>query len=362
MSGVPKRRSRHEGVRCDGCSRADFPGKRYKCLNCYDHDLCETCHEAEATDPNHSIEHAVQCILTPADYELYYAGEAMKKQHSFTCPMCATMGFTPVGLRQHLKSEHGNKEMRVVCPLCAVTAGANPDIMTVDLAVHLALEHVREMDENVISRCLERILATSAGGSAASSAGGGRPKRKLRSSVSMPSLPPSDMDSVSDMDSDMDMDSGVLSEVSMGPQQTSEQSRPGGTEAHIQVLRINLQATRQQLPTVYHQHDRRRPLNPFWLSRMMSSFPGTRAPPPLSLHTRQTLVEQPTRNDPRFLLNGLVEEGVSHSQEQDLEVERTNRNLFVQELLLNTLEAQAPAGADGKSTGGSYKPRPDSTQ
>ncbi|KAH9366363.1 hypothetical protein HPB48_006187 [Haemaphysalis longicornis] len=121
----------HEGVRCDGCSRADFPGKRYKCLICYDHDLCETCYEAEATEPYHNIEHAVQCILTPADYELYYGGDAMEKQHSFTCPMCATMGFTLVGLRQHLKSEHRNKKMQVVCPVCA---GANPDIMTVALA------------------------------------------------------------------------------------------------------------------------------------------------------------------------------------------------------------------------------------
>lgn len=33
----------HKGVRCDNCSKQSIQGKRYKCLECFDYDLCETC-------------------------------------------------------------------------------------------------------------------------------------------------------------------------------------------------------------------------------------------------------------------------------------------------------------------------------
>ena len=37
--------SRHEGVSCDSCLKSNFRGRRYKCLVCYDYDLCSTCYE-----------------------------------------------------------------------------------------------------------------------------------------------------------------------------------------------------------------------------------------------------------------------------------------------------------------------------
>ena len=56
------------GVSCDSCMKANFKGRRYKCLICYDYDLCATCYEAGVTTGRHSTDHAMQCILTRADF------------------------------------------------------------------------------------------------------------------------------------------------------------------------------------------------------------------------------------------------------------------------------------------------------
>ena len=59
------------GVTCDFCMAENFRGRRYKCLQCYDFDLCEACSTLSRTDAKHSLEHPMQCILTPKDCGLY---------------------------------------------------------------------------------------------------------------------------------------------------------------------------------------------------------------------------------------------------------------------------------------------------
>ena len=39
------RQSRHDGVSCDSCLKGNFRGRRFKCLVCYDYDLCSSCYE-----------------------------------------------------------------------------------------------------------------------------------------------------------------------------------------------------------------------------------------------------------------------------------------------------------------------------
>lgn len=56
------------GVSCDSCMKANFKGRRYKCLVCYDYDLCATCHESGVTAARHSTSHPMQCILTRSDF------------------------------------------------------------------------------------------------------------------------------------------------------------------------------------------------------------------------------------------------------------------------------------------------------
>ena len=56
------------GVTCDVCNKYNFAGDRYKCLACYDYDLCETCFDDKATSQNHEVDHPMQCILTRNDF------------------------------------------------------------------------------------------------------------------------------------------------------------------------------------------------------------------------------------------------------------------------------------------------------
>ena len=58
------------GVSCDYCMKSNFRGRRYKCLICYDYDLCAECYESNATSTRHTTQHAVQCILTRAMIEV----------------------------------------------------------------------------------------------------------------------------------------------------------------------------------------------------------------------------------------------------------------------------------------------------
>ena len=56
------------GVSCDSCLKGNFNGRRFKCLVCFDYDLCATCYEAGTTSTRHSIDHPMQCILTRSDF------------------------------------------------------------------------------------------------------------------------------------------------------------------------------------------------------------------------------------------------------------------------------------------------------
>jgi hypothetical protein len=44
---------KHVGVICDGCNRSPIVGIRYKCLECFDYDLCETCADRQLVHAHH---------------------------------------------------------------------------------------------------------------------------------------------------------------------------------------------------------------------------------------------------------------------------------------------------------------------
>lgn len=146
--------SAHEGVSCDTCGKSNFRSKRYKCLICYDYDLCSTCYEQGETSSNHASEHPMQCILTRHDFELYYHGEryTSEQAQSYTCPFCGDMGFSypflndssqTVDLFQHLQQKHVDEQQsnEVICPICASMTNGEPNLMSGDLLAHIANEH-----------------------------------------------------------------------------------------------------------------------------------------------------------------------------------------------------------------------------
>lgn len=136
--------SNHDGVSCDSCRKNNFRGLRYKCLICYDYDLCSTCYESGVTSSRHTINHPMQCIIARNDYELFYSGESVSSEQpvSLTCPLCGNLGFTESTLLEHVTSEHANSDSDessagVVCPIC----GVETNQLTYDFATHLTMEH-----------------------------------------------------------------------------------------------------------------------------------------------------------------------------------------------------------------------------
>uniref|UniRef100_A0A8C4QPC4 E3 ubiquitin-protein ligase KCMF1 n=1 Tax=Eptatretus burgeri TaxID=7764 RepID=A0A8C4QPC4_EPTBU len=154
--------SRHEGVSCDACMKGNFRGRRYKCLICFDYDLCASCYESGATTSRHSADHPMQCILTRIDFDLYYGGEALtaEQPQSFTCPYCGKMGLTETTLQEHVTAEHAEATTEVVCPVCAALPGGDPNHVTDDLTSHLTVEHrtPRDMDDSSGIRHMRRVL------------------------------------------------------------------------------------------------------------------------------------------------------------------------------------------------------------
>ena len=126
----------------------NFSGRRYKCLICYDFDLCSTCYESGASNNQHLNTHPMQCILTRADYELYYGGETSIEPQSFTCPYCGKLGFNETTLSEHVTIEHEDETHEVVCPICAAIPTGDPNHLTEDLLNHINLEHRNTRDSS----------------------------------------------------------------------------------------------------------------------------------------------------------------------------------------------------------------------
>lgn len=85
------------GVSCDACLKGNFRGRRFKCLICYDYDLCASCYESGATTTRHTTEHPMQCILTRVDYgkDLSVSADRNLSIHTLIIPIMPRYDSTP---------------------------------------------------------------------------------------------------------------------------------------------------------------------------------------------------------------------------------------------------------------------------
>uniref|UniRef100_A0A8C7EF83 E3 ubiquitin-protein ligase KCMF1 n=1 Tax=Nothoprocta perdicaria TaxID=30464 RepID=A0A8C7EF83_NOTPE len=302
-------------VSCDACLKGNFRGRRYKCLICYDYDLCATCYESGATTTRHTTDHPMQCILTRVDFDLYYGGEAfsVEQPQSFTCPYCGKMGYTETSLQEHVTSEHAETSTEVICPICAALPGGDPNHVTDDFAAHLTLEHRAPRD--LISFLISRNQLVNCRG-----LGGPRARRSNMHftssstgglSSSQSSYSPSNREA-------MDPIAELLSQLSGVRRSAGGQLNSSGPSAsQLQQLQMQLQLERQHAQAARQQ---------------LESGAGAGEERPAALHPL---------NDPKL----------SEWERQSAESERADCSLFVQELLLSTLMREESSSSDEDERG-----------
>jgi hypothetical protein len=71
---------KHFGIFCNHCKEDGFQGKRFKCLNCLDYDLCELCYGNRFQF--HEINHAFK-IMKPGEH--FLAPKIDRFPNQFVC-------------------------------------------------------------------------------------------------------------------------------------------------------------------------------------------------------------------------------------------------------------------------------------
>jgi len=343
--------SRHEGVSCDSCLKGNFRGRRFKCLICYDYDLCSACFESGVATTRHSASHPMQCILTRSDNDLYFGGEASlasEHQHSFTCPYCSKMGYTESTMQEHVSSVHSEASQEVVCPICASYPGGDPNHVTDDFQGHLNLEH-RGGARDLIS-----FLDEPGGGGVhrqgavrriAHARGGLTSHRTRRHNNPPPTTGPTSLSthSPSAARETVDPIAELLSQLT-GARRSASANYNSVNSSQLQQLQMELQLQRQQAQAQRQTLDRltRRPAGGAAATAGGSQqaavggpLGGGPGPSVAAVEPVQTKVARRGSSSSLFLLPGLE---ADDEADGGLEAgESAKKNIFIQELLLSTL-------------------------
>lgn len=352
--------SRHEGVSCDSCLKGNFRGRRYKCLVCYDYDLCANCYEAGANTTRHLVDHPMQCILTRSDFELYYGGEgvSVEQPQSLTCPYCTRMGFTEATLQEHVAADHPDTSFEVVCPVCASLPGGDPNHVTDDFAGHLTLAHrsgprdlISFLDEPTSSRHSVRRIPHPSHPSRG--VGAPRARRSNMNFSSSGGLSPSSREGI-------DPIAELLSQLS-GVRRTGAGAGQGSSApSQLQQLQMQLQLERQQVRAARQQLERLPRRQPQVIGTVSggvasgghsatmasvvanSSSSNNNAVVNANNAANPSNASSTNSQNSMFLLPRCMTNTLSDSQLQSIERESANRSLFAREIVVGTLSQALP--------------------
>lgn len=331
--------SHHEGVSCDCCNKSNFRGKRYKCLICFDYDLCSTCYDSGVTTTRHQSTHPMQCIVTRSDFELFYGGESLQFDHassySFVCPHCNKFGLTDSQLYDHIVAEHSNNTNEVICPVCAVLPGGHPNHMTDDLAGHLTMEHrpgttTRDQLEEPLGRNIRRMFhpvrnippprSRRAAQQIASSLTSTAPVLNSSNGAATFSSARESFDPIAEL----------LTQLS-GVRRAAQQQSVATTASQLQVLQQQLQFERLQVQQARERLER--------LPRKQPTPPSSTTT--ISSSTTSTKKVDNTNNDQsKYLLEKYYTETSKKEDTKEMIEQRKQRELFTKEMLFSLLSSE----------------------
>jgi hypothetical protein len=350
--------SNHEGVSCDSCRKNNFKGLRYKCLICFDYDLCSACYEANITSSRHTVNHPTQCIIARNDYDLFYSGETITSEQpqSLTCPLCGNLGFTESSLLEHVTNEHAQTDndessAGIVCPIC----GIETNQLTYDFATHLTMEHRTPRDP------IEQVAIRGRGGRCHTRASGPRGRRSQHYNGPSGSSP-SARDSTDPLVEMLAQLSGVrragasnqsaasqLHQLQMHLQSPSFSPRTGASERNeVRIMRRTFQSMNNQLnhssstsigtvmPGIGAGPSVGVGVSPFDMCMLVSSangLPSGSAAGPLTSSVNNADVGGTSLQSSQYLLSS-IKPNLTEAEQQQKEILKADRSLFVQDLLL----------------------------
>jgi len=254
------------------------------------------------------------------------------------------MGFTDLLLLEHVSNEHSDATSEVVCPVCAAYPGGEPNHVIDDLAAHLMLEHrtsTNELDVQLSGmRAVRRIPHHGR------SVGNPRTRRAANMQYQTPGstlmvLSPGDRDRDA-----MDPIAELLSQLSSVRSRTAAAQ---SVSSQLQQLEMQLHSSRPSATSrLYADRLMAQPAPmagvPDPLARSITTITFPSAAAAVAAEQSAPVASSSTANNnaggrdrAAFLLSRLGDTKKSESEQQTEEIERADKSMFVQELLLALL-------------------------